>query len=495
MATEAPEKGADQQKSGSKSGVKAGQTHTVTIEKLTFGGAGLAHIDGQAIFVTGAIPGQKAEIVITKNKGKYCEARVTNLLKKAIDEVPARCKHFHDCGGCTWQNLPYDKQIAYKEDIVRETLEHLTPVDDAVRATLPGRVLKIVPSPQVFHYRNKLEMSFGYQNMRVEEQNGKRIYFDENPTIGFHQPGQWSTVLPVTECHLYDEQIGLLLADVRRFMEDTNLPVYNPKTHKGILRTLLLRRGVQTGEHMIGFIVKARKKELEPLFQHFMRFSGRSGLASLMVIENHGMNDRPEQPKVHTLVGEPYIKERLFDLEFEISPFSFFQTNTLGAEKLYQTIAQAADLTGKEVVLDAYCGMGTIGQYLARFADKVVGIESHPSAIEDALRSAGKNRVGNISFYKGRTEQVLAQQLKAGGKYHFDVVVVDPPRAGLHPKARESVIAHNPDRVVYVSCNTATFARDLADFLKTGYELRSVQPVDLFPHTAHIETVSVLQKK
>jgi 23S rRNA (uracil1939-C5)-methyltransferase len=245
---------------------------------------------------------------------------------------------------------------------------------------------------------------------------------------------------------------------------------------------------------MIAFTVNAKKKELEPLFQQFMRFAGRPNLASLLVIENTGLNDKPENPPVHTLVGKPTITERLFDLEFDISPFSFFQTNTLGTEKLYQVISQMADLTNRDTVLDAYCGMGTIGQYLSRFCQKVVGIESHPTAIEDALRSAGRNRIGNISFYKGRTEQVLNQQLKHNGKYAFDVIVVDPPRAGLHPEALDAVIAHKPRQIVYVSCNTATFARDLGTMLKGGYELRAVQPVDMFPHTAHIETVSVLQR-
>lgn len=475
--------------------VHPGQQHMVTIEKLTHGGAGLAHIDGLAVFVPGTIPGQKVEIAITKKKDGYCEAKLIHVHQKSKDEIMPRCSHFHDCGGCTWQSLSYDKQINYKEEIVRETLEHLTPVEEGIRTQLPGRVLKIIPSPQVFHYRNKLELSFGFENMRTEQRNGKRIYLDENPSIGFHQPGQWATILPVAECHLYDEQIGLLLADVRRFMEDTKLPVYNPKTHKGMLRTLLLRRGVQTDEHMIAFVVKARKKELEPLFQHFMRFGGRSGLKSLLVVENMGQNEKPENPKMHALVGGTTITERLFDLMFEISPFSFFQTNTLAAEKLYQAIAEGADLSRRDTVLDAYCGMGTIGQYLSRFCDKVVGVESHPMAVEDALRSAGKNRIGNISFYKGRTEQVLNQQLKPGGKYNFSVVVVDPPRAGLHPQAREAVVAHSPEKIIYVSCNTATFVRDLAEFLKEGYELRTVQPVDMFPHTAHIETVSVLQKK
>ncbi|MDD5469934.1 MAG: 23S rRNA (uracil(1939)-C(5))-methyltransferase RlmD [Candidatus Peribacteraceae bacterium] len=472
-----------------------GSTHVVTIEKLTFGGSGMARIDGKTVFVPGTLPGQKVEITILKNKENYCEARLDKVQRKAKEEIQPRCRHFVDCGGCVWQNLPYDKQISYKEEIVRETLEHLTPLDAVERKKLPGRVLKIIPSPQVFHYRNKLELSFGFQSMRTEQVNGKRVYLDENPSIGFHKPGQWSTVLPVEECHLYDEQLPTLLTDIRRFMQDTRLPVYNPKTHKGILRTLLLRRGVQTGEQMIAFIVNARKKELEPLFQYFMRFGGRSGLKSLLVIENQGLNDKPEHPKIHTLVGDACISEQLFDLHFSISPFSFFQTNTLAAEKLYQAIAQGADFGPRDTVLDAYCGMGTIGQYLARFCEKVVGIESHPDAIEDALKSAGKNRIGNISFYKGRVEQVLSQQLKAGGKYKFTGVLVDPPRAGLHPKAREAVIAHAPEKLVYVSCNPATFARDLGYFLKNGYELRSVQPVDMFPHTAHIEMVGVMQKR
>ncbi|MBI2635721.1 23S rRNA (uracil(1939)-C(5))-methyltransferase RlmD [Candidatus Peregrinibacteria bacterium] len=473
-----------------------GQRHIVTIEKLTFGGAGLAHLDGLAVFVPDTIPGQRVEIAITKKKDTFAEAVALKVVRRAKDEIPARCPHFHDCGGCIWQNLPYDKQIAYKEDIISETLEHLTPVDEAARKQLHGRVLKTIPSPQIFHYRNKLEFSFGYQSMRSEERAGKRVYLDEGPSVGFHQPGQWATILPITECHLYDEQVGVLLADVRRFMEQARMTVFNPKTQRGMLRNLLLRRGINTGEQMICFLLHARKKELEPLFQQFLRtFGGRPHLASLLIVEHVGIHEKPEFPKVHCLLGKPTVTERLFDLNFEISPFSFFQTNTLAAEKLYHAVAQAAQLTQRDTVLDAYCGMGTIGQYLARFCQKVVGVESHPSAIEDALKSAGRNRIGNISFYKGRIEQVLLDQIKPGGKYKFTAIVLDPPRAGLHPKARDAVLAHAPEKIIYVSCNTATFARDLGEFLKGGYELRTVQPVDLFPHTAHIETVALLQKK
>lgn len=483
-------------------GVHPGQQHVLTIEKFAHGGAGFATLNGMPVFVSGAIPGQKVNVVITKCKDTFAEGKVEKVILRSKDEIMAKCTHFGSCGGCVWQNLSYNKQIQFKEDIVRETLEHLTPADPAVRKQLPGRVLKIVPSPKVFNYRNKLELTFGYGNMRVEERPPKqpggkpqRIHFDENPGIGFHQAKEWATILPITECHLYDEQLSALLADVNRFMRETGLPVYNPKTHKGMLRNLILRRGEHTGEHMICFVVQARKKELEPLFQKFMRFAGRPNLKSLLIVEHFGLNDKPEAPKMHALVGEPSIRERLFDLTFDISPFSFFQTNTLATEKLYSAVAAAADLSGRDTVLDAYCGMGTIGQYLARFCERVVGIESHPSAIEDALKSAGRNRIANISFYKGRAEQVLHTQLKPGGKYKFNCIVVDPPRVGLHPQALESVITHRPEKIVYVSCNAATFARDLGELLKHGYELRTVQPVDMFPHTAHIELVAQLHRK
>ena len=482
------------------SALKPGQQCVLTIEKFAHGGAGLAMHSGLPVFIMGTVPGQKISAVITRLKDSYAEARVEKVLRRSKDEILPRCVHFGTCGGCVWQNLSYNKQIQYKEDIVRETLAHLTPADPSVRAALPGRVLKITPSPQVFYYRNKLELSFGFASMRHEEKPAaagrrERIYFDENPGLGFHTQGEWATILPITECHLYDEQLPALLADVNRFMKETALPVYNPKTHRGMLRNLVLRRGVHTDEQMICFIVQARKKELEPLFQKFMRFAGRPKLKSLLIVEHFGLNDKPENPKVHTLVGEPSITERLFDLTFDISPFSFFQTNTLATEKLYAAITAAADLSGRDVVLDAYCGMGTIGQYLARFCEKVVGIESQPGAIEDALRSAGRNRIGNISFYKGKVEQVLSEQLKVGGKYKFHTIVVDPPRVGLHPQALQAVIAHRSEKVVYVSCNTATFARDLGEFLRNGYELRTVQPVDMFPHTAHIELVALLHRK
>ena len=480
---------------GPPSGLKAGDQVDCKVEKIASGGNGMATVDGLPIFISGAIPGQKVKVQIIKKKDKFAEARILDVLQPSIDQVQPRCKHFWDCGGCVWQHLPYEKQILYKEDLVKETLEHVTPVDEKQRKNIAGRVLSIVPSPQIFNYRNKLELSFGYGSAESQvETQDKRIDLDANSSIGFHKPGNDAEILPIDECHLYDEQIAGLLENVKKFLQETNMTVYNPKTHKGTLRKLLLRRGVNTGEQMVCFIVQARKRQLEPLFQYFQRFGQHPSITSLLVIEHFGINDKPDHPNIHVLKGEQTIKERLFDLEFRLSPFSFFQTNTLATEKLYQAIAQVADLSGRETVLDCYCGIGAIGQYLSRFCEKVVGIESSTSAVEDALKSAGKNKIGNISFYKGAAEHVLTRQLAPGGKYKFDCIILDPPRAGLHRKVIKSVLGHAPEKIVYVSCNTATFARDLGEFLKGGYELRMVQPIDLFPHTAHVETVALLQK-
>lgn len=454
----------------------------------------MAKIDGMPVFVHGAVPGQKVEGEITKKSDRFAEARTIKVLQHAVDEIQPRCKHCAECGGCAWQNLSYEKQIIYKEEIVRETLEHVTPVDEKIRKTLPGRVLALIPSPQVFYYRNKLEFSFG-NNTAAQQAD-----------IGFKRPGQREEILPIEECHLYDEQLSALLSHVRKFLIESRMPIVHASSRKGILRSLLLRRGIQTGEQMVCFFVQAKKKQLEPLFEHFVRFGRNPSVTSLLVVEHFG-HERPGvagnpsfakatggRPVIYPLKGEPFIRERLFDLTFELSPFSFFQTNTLAAEKLFQTVAKMAELRGRETVLDCYCGIGAIGQYLARHAEKVIGVESSAPAIEDALKSAGKNRISNISFFRGAAESVLQKQLKPGGKYAFNCIILNPPRAGLHPAVIDATLSHQPEKIIYVSCNTSTFARDLGAFLTHGYDLRMVQPVDLFPHTPHVETVALLQR-
>ena len=463
------------------SSFKPGDHITASIEKMTYGGAGFSTVSGEPVLIYGSFPGQEVEGTIIKGRGKVTEAKATKVIKRSIDQITPRCSHLHDAGGSQWQGLPYDKQIQYKEDIVREALEHLTPASDDVKKLLPGRVLKIMPSPQVFHYRNALDLHFGMSEGGV-------------PSIGFFQPDQ-PHILPVTECHLYDEQLAMLIADMQRFMQETRLPVYDKQSGKGLLRSLLLRRGLHTGEQMLVFLVKGRKKELEPLFQHFMRFGGRSGVKSLQVIEHMGIGINPEHAKPHVLTGESTISERVFDLNVAVGPFSHLHPNTFALEKLAQAIADSLELTVRDTVLSLNCGMGATSQYLARFCERLIGVEQGARAIDEALQSSGANRIGNIGFYKGRPEHVLTSQLAPGGKYTFTKAVVDAPRGGMHPKSRKALIAHGLSRIVIASCNPSTFARDLPDFLAAGYDLRSVQPVDMFPHTAHFSVVGVLEKR
>ena len=474
--------------------VHPGQEHTVTIDKLTFGGAGLAHIHGKAIFVPETLPGQQARIVITKIKDNHVHAKLRNVEQQAPDQIKPRCQHFHACGGCTWQHLSYKAQLSHKEQLVRETLTHLTPADKYVRQSLADIVRPMIPSPQEFYYRNKLELSFGYGSMRVEQRDGKRVCLDEDPGVGLHSPGEWATIVPLKQCHLYDENTDSLLLQVREFMQESGLIVYNPKTHKGILRTLLLRRGINTGKHMIALVVQATGEQLRSVLRHAACFATRPNTASLLVIENNACNDRPLNPPVHLVSGEPFITEQLCGLQYQISPFSFFQTNTLGAEKLYRVVAEAAELKNSDVVLDAYCGMGTIGQFLAGSCRRVIGIDNSYSAIQDAQRSARNNNIANIALLHGTVEDALTKQSTQSEQDTFDIAVVDPPRAGLHATALKSLIAHTPRRIVYVSCNTTTFARDLGPLLAARYRLQWVQPVDMFPHTPHIETVASLVK-
>ena len=474
-----------------------GQEHTLHIDKLAFGGQGIARLQGKTVFVPHALPGQQVRAVITRVKDSHLYARVRQVEQDSPGQIAPRCAHFGACGGCVWQQLPYSEQLKYKQQLICETLQHLTPVDKLLRQQLGQCIREILPSPQQFHYRNKLEMSFGYAHMAAQRQpNGKLVWHDEQPSIGFHQRGQWATVLPIARCHLYEESIDTLVQQVNSMMQASGLPVYNPKTHKGVWRNLLLRRGVQTGEQMIALMVQATGKQLQHVLQCAQQLNLGQQITSMLVIENHTRNDRPVNPAhhtIHTVLGKPFITERLFDLTYRISPFSFFQTNTLAAQVLYNVVREAAELQQHHLLLDAYCGMGSIGQHLAPHCQHVVGIENNPAAIADAKQSVQTNGIDNITFYTGNVEDVLVNTHAECFK-KFDVAVVDPPRMGLHPKATQALVQLAPKRLVYVSCNTTTFARDLATFLQEGYQLQWVQGVDMFPHTAHIETVAALCK-
>jgi 23S rRNA (uracil1939-C5)-methyltransferase len=465
------------------------------VKKVTIGGHGVAEVGGLDILVPGAVPGEKVRARISSKHGDCFEARLEEVLKTSPGSRP-RGEHVRECGGCIWQHLPYEKQLALKEGIIRDALDSLVPLDAEARRHLPGRVLNIIPSPTITHYKNKLELTFGMLSGDGALQKNRGGRLTHLPAVGFHQPGTWNTVIAEDPCGLYDERLSSLLIEMQAFIADAGLSIYNPRTRRGVLRSLILRRGVRTEEEMLCFLVQARRRELEKHFQKFLRFGERPQVRSLLIVEHFSQGSAPRQPaRSHVLKGAATVRENMFDLTFDLSPFSFFHCNTLGAEKLYASIAAALELSGKETLLDCYCGIGAIGQYLSRFCRHVVGVESHPRAIEDALSSSSRNRISNISFYHGRAEEVLMGKLRRGKKYTFDSVVLDPPRGGVSEITGKAVMEHTPQKIVYVSSNPATLARDLGTFLTGGYDLRLVQPVDLFPHTAHVETVSLLQRR
>ena len=469
--------------------IKKGQQFECTIDKLGFGGEGVVRLDDLVVFIKGALPGQKVKAVMTKYKKNHAEAKILEVLERSPKEVAAKCNHFGVCGGCKWQSLPYADQLKEKEAQVKECLEHIGKFE------MSGEVFEpIVPSPKEYEYRNKVEFSFGYSNMWIDKSDDDNwIYHDEDPTLGFHAPGKWEQVVNIDHCHLVDDSLNQVFTVVKAWCLEQGQDVYNPKTHQGFWRQLSVRQN-QDGNILINVVVS---KDLgsaffEPLLEILKNQLPQ--VQSCFITIHDGLNDDWSKGEIQNVYGQEVIYERLFDLKFSISPQSFFQTNTLGAEELYSVVRDYAR-NDAETILDLYCGTGTIGQVVAGGNKNahIVGLELLESAVEDAYKNAKLNGLENVEFVAGPAEKTLPGVLE---KYdHFDMVIVDPPRAGMHKKALETLLTIDAQDIVYVSCNPATLARDLQLICEAGYELEKVRAVDMFPHTAHIEVVTKLRKK
>lgn len=520
---------------------KKGSLYTGIVQSLAYGGEGIVKIDDFVVFVDRALPGQEVEFVISKLDKHFAKGKVRRIIKRSPNEIEGECPHFGVCGGCRWQSLSYEHQLEIKEKQVQECIEkigHFTNVN----------FLPIVPSPQVWGYRNKVEFSFGFEEFVMEtietgeisetqdpdgsmhairpdfkNEGGFVAYHDLRPTLGFHALGSWREVVKIDQCLLIPETGNLILHLVREFALATKLPIWNPLRNSGFWRHLVLRsakpseqnkespvgdadlRPLQQEKWLILLVVAPHpeaKKILQPLAEQLAHIEGVIGVS---FSEHAAMNDSIKPEEATSLFGEKTLTETLeipssstqnstfITHNFEISPSSFFQTNTSGAEKLYETAIKAAKLTGNETVLDLYCGTGTIGICMAKSAKEIVGLELVAAAVADAKKNAERNGITNITFYEGYAEKELPAVLEKHGD--FDIVVIDPPRAGMHPKALETLLAIDAERIVYVSCNPASLARDLQKLCAEGqYKLKTVQPVDMFPHTHHIETVAMLEK-
>ncbi len=460
--------------------VKKGENIELEIESLAFGGKGVAKVDGLAIFVERVVPGQRVLARIFKKKKSFAEAYPLEVLRKAPNEIEPKCPAFGTCGGCRLQNLAYEDQLLEKTRQVRDLVQRVGGFADF-------EVPTALASPDAFHYRNKMEFTFTPNPWRNHPDDE-----DEPLGLGQHIPGRFDKIVHLETCYLQKPIMNEIMNFVFAFAEKHKWEGYNTRTHVGWARNLVLRYGEHTDHIMVNLVTKTYEKEHMQVFKQAI-MSAFPQITTLINSINTRLADVAVGEKEIFLHGPGVIRDRLGDAEFEISAGAFFQTNTRQAEVLYEEALKGTDLKGGEVVYDLYCGTGTIALFLAKQARKVYGFELIASAVKNARRNAKAQGLDNVEFILGDLKDVLSQnvdRIEAA-----DVIVVDPPRAGLHQNVVDDILKVGPKRLVYVSCNPSTLARDLKLFCESDYELISVQPVDMFPHTTHIETVAQLVKK
>ncbi len=459
--------------------VKKGQELEVLVSDIAFGGKGLVKIEGMAVFVDQAVPGDRAVVRVVKKKKTFAEARVVELIEPSPFRIEPQCRYSGYCGGCKWQFLAYGKQLEYKRQHVLESLEHLAMLKDV-------KVLETLPSEKVFGYRNKMEFSCSDRRWLLPEELG-------NPDIGMdfalglHVPGTFNKVLDIEECFLHPDEGNSIRNAVRAYMKNSGIPAYGLRSHEGFWRFLMLRHSVDQNAWMVNIVTAAEDRQaVDPLAELLMeQYPSISSIVNNVTSRKSSV--ATGEFEVH-LAGDRFLKDSIGKYEFEISASSFFQTNTRGAKVLYEIAKKYAGLTGTEKVLDLYCGTGTIAIFLADSAKSITGMEIIESAITDARKNCARNGIENCDFILGDIRTQLSSDIARP-----DVMIIDPPRNGMHKDVVKKVLEIAPPRIVYVSCNPATLARDIA-LMKTDYQVVEVQPVDMFPHTFHIEAVAKLDK-
>lgn len=467
--------GAAQQKAGAGAGdgsqikLREGQVVTMEVKRLGINGEGIGYVERQVVFVPGALPDEKALVRITKVEQRHATGELVNVLKKSPFRVEPPCPVYEECGGCSMQHLAYEGQLEMKRELVRESFARYAKMQNAP-------VEPTVGMDDPWGYRNKVQLP-------IVQHRGEVV-------VGLYKAGSHQ-IVDVSGCMVQHPHTNRIVQEVREIVKELGIPLYEEKTHKGEIRTIVARVGFETGECQVTLVT--RSKEL----------SHRNALVKRIIeqipeINSIMQNVNPERTSLIfgdetiPLWGKEHIEETLGDVQFSLSPRAFFQLNPEQTVKLYNLVEEAAALTGEEVVVDAYCGVGTIGLWLAKNAKEVHGMDIVPEAIDDAWRNAEKSGIENATFIEGAAEKVLVEWFRKG--LQPDVVVVDPPRTGLAPELVEALVKTAPPRIVYVSCNPSTLAKDCA-VLMGRYEVRKITPVDMFPQTAHVESVTVLERK
>ncbi|MFN2261354.1 MAG: 23S rRNA (uracil(1939)-C(5))-methyltransferase RlmD [Psychroflexus sp.] len=437
--------------------------------------------DGRVLIIDKVVPGDVVDVVTYKKRKAYYQAKPEKFIKLSDKRTDPVCKHFGNCGGCKWQNMAYEHQLFYKEKEVLENLKRIGKID------LP-EITPILGSENTYFYRNKMEFSFSNSRWLTEEEIASGEEIDDKNALGFHIPGMWDKILNIEKCHLQEDPSNNIRNKVREFASENDLSFFNPREQSGLLRTLMIRTST-TGEFMILVqFFKEDKAKRELLLDYIV--SEFPEVTSLLYVINEKGNDTIYDQNVITYHGRDHIFEEMEGLKFKINAKSFYQTNSKQAYELYKIARDFADLKGDELVYDLYTGTGTIAQFVAKKAKHVVGIEAVPEAIEDAKANAELNKIDNTSFFAGDMKKILRPDfISEHGQP--DVIITDPPREGMHKDVVTQILAVKPKRIVYVSCNSATQARDLS-ILDESYKVDRVQAVDMFPQTHHVENVVCL---
>ena len=443
---------------------------TVTITDMGHDGEGIGKIDGYTLFVKDTVIGDTAEVKIMKAKKNYAYARLMRLITPSDRRTDPVCPYARQCGGCQIQELKYEEQLRFKEEKIRENLTRIGGFSEVPMEPIIG-----MENP--YHYRNKAQFPVG------TDKNGNLI-------TGFYA-GRTHTIIHNTRCYLGAEQNEEILNCVLEYMRENKISAYNETTGQGLVRHILIRCGFKTGEWMVCLVINGRRlPAAEKLTEKLCRIKGMTSITYSANMERTNVIMGKE---IRPVWGKNYITDYIGEIQYQISPLSFFQVNPVQTERLYGTALEYAGLTGKETVWDLYCGIGTISLFLAQKAKMVYGVEIIPQAIEDAERNAGINGIENAQFFVGKAEEVLPEKYEKEG-VHADVIVVDPPRKGCDEALIRTMVEMQPEKIVYVSCDPATLARDLKRICEGGYEIRRVRGVDMFPETVHVETVVLLSK-
>lgn len=446
-------------------------------------GKGVARADELVVFIEKAIPGDVVDASVYKKKKKFAEAKISKLLQPSTDRVEPFCTHFGVCGGCKWQHMNYAAQLKYKNKSVLDALQRIAGLDVSIAE-------EILPSAQDRYYRNKLEYTFSNKRWLTDADGEIEDEKDLN-ALGFHVPLRFDKILEIEHCYLQADPSNEIRNSISAFAKENDISFYDLRAHEGVLRNLIIRTS-STGELMVIVVFAYPEEGQVNLVMDFVKAKFPQ-ITSLLYIINQKRNDTIFDQEVLLYSGRTFIYEEMEGLKFRIGPKSFYQTNSLQAYELYKIARDFADLKGTELVYDLYTGTGTIANFVAKKAKKVVGVEYVPDAIEDAKINSQINEIENTVFYAGDMKDVLNNDfINQNGKP--DVIITDPPRAGMHPDVVERLMELEAEKIVYVSCNAATQARDLIR-LKEKYDLVRIKPVDMFPHTQHVENVVLLKLK